>query len=63
MIKDSNLMAFILFVLFCVAGKVNVFPDNLLSCSGKGILNANVTYKMIIIPKQCYAWQLVTVMM
>ena len=58
MVDDSNL-AFICFVLFCVVGKVIVLQDYLVSCSRKDILNANVTYKIIAIPKHWYAWQLV----
>ena len=58
-IDDSNLMAFICFVLFCVVRKVIVLSDDLVSRSCKNILNANVTYKMIAISKHWYAWQLV----
>ena len=52
-------MAFIYFVVFCVAGKVIVLEDYLISCSRKDILKANFTYKMIANPKHWYAWQLV----
>ena len=58
-IDDSNLMAFICFVLFCVVGKVIVLQDYLVSCSRQDVLNTNITYKMISIPKHWYAWQFV----
>ena len=48
-------MAFICFVLFCVAGKVIVLTTCFL-----GLAKIfNVTYKMIAIPKHCYTWKLV----
>ena len=58
-IHDSNFMIFFCFALFFVVGKVIVWKDYLLSWSCKGILKANVTYKMITIPKHWYAWQFV----
>ena len=58
-IRDSNLMAFICFVLFCVFDKVIVLYNYLVSCSCKDILNVNVTYKMTASPKHWYAWQLI----
>ena len=57
MIDDYNLIGFVCFVLFCAAGKVIVLEDNLVPCTRKDILNANVTYKMIAIQKSWYTWQ------
>ena len=57
MIDDYNLMGFVCFVLLCAAGKVIVLEDNLVPCTRKDILNANVTYKMIAIQKSWYTWQ------
>ena len=57
MIDDYNLMGFVCFVLFCAAGKAIVLEDNLVPCTRKDILNANVTYKMIAIQKSWYTWQ------
>ena len=54
MIDDYNLIGFVCFVLFCAAGKVIVLEDNLVPCTRKDILNANFTYKMIVIQKNWY---------
>ena len=50
-------MVFICFALFCAVRKVIVLNDYLVFGSCKDILNANVTYIMIAIPKHWYAWQ------
>ena len=51
MIDDYNLMGFVCFVLFFAAGKVIALEDNLVPCTRKDILNANITYKVIAIQK------------
>ena len=43
----------------CVLGKVIALQDYLVSCSRQDVLNTNITYKMISIPKHWYAGQFV----